>query len=263
MPSSSSSTVNTTLTVHAITAADLTTHPHLLHRMSHVHLTSFLTNAVYSSIYPGGYSEDIVGANMNRHQTCLTTDPTARYLVVSSTSPSLEDESALISLAKFHVFPTRTAQDSCRDTTERTWPPGTNVGLVRDFWSQIQSCRNRWGPRLGAHVQLDLLATAPEFQGRGAGGLLVAAVADVCDQRQIPGFLEASPEGLGVYLKHGWQDTGERVRVDLERYRGGMDKGEDWREREGIDGDRGWYENVVMVRPVKGKTWEDYLHVGT
>ena len=170
----------------------------------------------------------------------------------------------IVAFGKYQLFSTAAEQAARKDTSERIWPEGTNVALVNGFWGRIQEVRAKWGPRLGAHVQLDLLATSPEFMGRGAGGMIVRHVARVCDEGGLPGFLEGSPEGLMVYLKSGWRDMRERVRIDLGRYKGGKDRGADWRAvekvREGEEGwGCGWYENVVMVRPARGRRIEEYL----
>ena len=269
-----------------LTANDIEIHPNLTHNLSTVHLDSFLTNKVYRAIYPTGITDPApyIQANIERHTNVIRSDPSSHYLVVvhgelpildigtdsatDSTSPHVANGDCwctrIVAMAKYNHFTTAAEQDSRKDTTERIWPTGTNVLLVNAFWGRILEVRRKWGPRLGAHVGLDLLATSPGYMGKGAGGMLVRKVAEVCDADGLPGFLEGSPEGLRVYEKGGWRDTGERVRVDLGRFEGGVDHGEGWRKDEQMvegreGGGKGWYENCVMVRPARGKAIEEYL----
>ena len=270
-----------------LTTHDIDTHPNLMHNLATVHLDSFLTNKVYRAIYPTGITDPApyVKANIQRHTNVIRSDPSSHYLVVvhgdlptasNRNTDSRTDPTAIhvtdgdcwcgriVAMAKYNHFTTAAEQVSRKDTTERVWPEGTNILLVNAFWGRILEVRRKWGPRLGAHVGLDLLATSPEYMGKGAGGMLVRKVADVCDAEELPGFLEGSPEGLRVYEKGGWRDTGERVRVDLGRFEGGIDRGEGWREEErAVEGQeksgRGWYENCVMVRPASGREIGEYL----
>ena len=252
-----------------ITPTHLAQHPFLLRRLAHVHITSFLTNAVYAAIYPSGYSEDIIETSINRHRKAICEDPTSRYIGVVNCSLDFnapesaldEDCSAVIAFGKYQVFAASADVDSRKDTSERIWPPGTNIALVNEFWSKIVESRASWGPKLGAHVLLDLLATAPEWMAKGAGGMIMKELGRDCDERSLPGFLEGSPEGLKAYVKGGFIDLGKRIRVDLGRFEGGEDRGPGWREVEGAKqgNNRGWYENVVMIRPAYGKTINDYV----
>jgi GNAT superfamily N-acetyltransferase len=60
---------------------------------------------------------------------------------------------------------------------------------------------------------LDLIATLPEFQGRGFGSAVLKWGTEKADAAQSRIFLEATPEGVPVYLKHGWKIL-EEVTMD-------------------------------------------------
>ncbi|PYI05940.1 hypothetical protein BO78DRAFT_139068 [Aspergillus sclerotiicarbonarius CBS 121057] len=67
--------------------------------------------------------------------------------------------------------------------------------------------------------QLKELYVLPESQRQGLGGLLVAWGVQKADELGLPAYTEASPEGLGLYLRHGFREV-DRVTVDLEEWGG-------------------------------------------
>ena len=61
----------------------------------------------------------------------------------------------------------------------------------------------------------------PAYQRRGIGSRLIRIVLDQADRDGKQTYIEASPVGLPLYLKHGWEPIGDIV-VDMNKY------GEDW-----------------------------------
>jgi GNAT superfamily N-acetyltransferase len=60
------------------------------------------------------------------------------------------------------------------------------------------------------HHYLFLLAARPEWQGRGLGSSLLAAVLERCDRDRVPAYLEATSErNKQLYIRHGFEATGE------------------------------------------------------
>jgi hypothetical protein len=64
------------------------------------------------------------------------------------------------------------AVNTRQDAGDRSWPPDCNVPCVEDFWSKLQAVRHEWGPKLGPHLMLDILATDPAHMRRGAAKIL-------------------------------------------------------------------------------------------
>jgi hypothetical protein len=61
--------------------------------------------------------------------------------------------------------------------------------------------------------------------------------------------IEGSPEGASLYSSVGFVPVDE-FWVDILRFAGGKDKGEDWVKTQGrVPGNgEGWYKQVVMIR---------------
>lgn len=66
---------------------------------------------------------------------------------------------------------------------------------------------------------LNLLATLPEYQGRGFGSAVLKWGMEKADASQSRIFLEGTPEGVPIYLKHGWKIL-EEVVMDYTQFGG-------------------------------------------
>ncbi len=62
-----------------------------------------------------------------------------------------------------------------------------------------------------------MLATLPEYQGRGCGTLLLKFELEKVDAEGRKAWLEATPQGQHLYEKFGWTYVDEIV-VDLDKY---------------------------------------------
>jgi len=63
------------------------------------------------------------------------------------------------------------------------------------------------------------LVVDPEWQRRGVGKRLLEKVLSIVDENGWEAFVDASPAGLGLYKKLGWEEVGRSV-VDLGDYGG-------------------------------------------
>lgn len=68
-------------------------------------------------------------------------------------------------------------------------------------------------------IVLDLLGTLPEYQGRGIGSAMLKWGMEKADAWQTRIFLEATPEGVSLYIKNGWKPL-EEVTLDYRPFGG-------------------------------------------
>ncbi|KAH0155213.1 acyl-CoA N-acyltransferase, partial [Aureobasidium melanogenum] len=57
----------------------------------------------------------------------------------------------------------------------------------------------------GPFLELDYLATAPEYQRRGIGGMLLRAGLEVAEAHGLKSYVTSSVAGLKLYQKHGFE----------------------------------------------------------
>lgn len=70
---------------------------------------------------------------------------------------------------------------------------------------------------------LDLLATLPEYQGRGIGSVVLKWGTEKADAHQVRLYLEATLDGFRLYEKFGWKPV-EQMFINFEEF--GLEGGE-------------------------------------
>ena len=68
-------------------------------------------------------------------------------------------------------------------------------------------------------VYMAILTIVPEVQRRGIGSALLREGLKEVDRRGVSAFIEASPAGLGLYKKFGWEEM-LKTTVNLKHYGG-------------------------------------------
>jgi GNAT superfamily N-acetyltransferase len=64
-------------------------------------------------------------------------------------------------------------------------------------------------------IAVQILATKPEYQGRGAISPIIRHILAEAKEKDLPVYIEASPAGLPVYRYFGWKDLPEIIKVPL------------------------------------------------
>lgn len=64
-------------------------------------------------------------------------------------------------------------------------------------------------PKHARNIDLDTLATHPDYQKRGAGSMIVKYGCDLADAHGVSAYVDASKEGLGLYKRHGFVNHGD------------------------------------------------------
>ena len=116
------------------------------------------------------------------------------------------------------------------------WPAGSDHDIANHFFGNLIS-RHVKIMEGRKHWYLELVATRPEYQGKGAGGKLLRWGIDKADEEGTETYLEASPDGKPIYEHFGFKEV-DRLVVELKK--------EVLGEKEFIE--------CFMVRPASKKT---------
>lgn len=132
------------------------------------------------------------------------------------------------------------------------WPEGADARLCQETfgaWArghrELMGERGHWCRRFAfvgsgdcldgeadVETDLEIVAMAPAFQGKGAGSQMIRWATEQADREGVEAFLEASPDAVALYERHGFHEGGRTdTFIDNERIK------------------ETWYRNLFMIRP--------------
>ncbi|KAH7028871.1 acyl-CoA N-acyltransferase [Microdochium trichocladiopsis] len=157
-------------------------------------------------------------------------------------------EMELVAFAKWNRPKTRQEQHEQQDEEGEeehevqlpVWPAGADSQLCQSTFGEWARAHHRiMGDR--PHWYLEMLATDPAHQGRGAGSRLLRYGCEQADRDGVEAYLEASPGGARMYHRHGFEEVG-RHETDIRRRASATGGAEDGNGR----GES--YVNLYMIR---------------
>ncbi|KAF2235853.1 acyl-CoA N-acyltransferase [Viridothelium virens] len=195
------------LTLSPMTEADLPTY-------TTIDSLAFADQPLIPLLWPDGLSPAARAHLIAQNARALLHDPSSHFLKVTDS-----DSDTIVACAHWSRTPARTAAQLAQGPQlPEEWPPGANVGLKRVVFEKFLRTRDELvGGR--PHWALFILVTRPEWQGRGAGSLLVRWGVERADEEGWECYLEASPKGRGLYEKFGFRVVRELV-TDLREWGG-------------------------------------------
>ncbi|KAJ5128388.1 hypothetical protein N7526_006554 [Penicillium atrosanguineum] len=157
-----------------------------------------------------------------RHSHVWQSDPTVRYIkaVTYDTSPDGAMSESILGAAVYHVY------ESSHTAFERSpWPrypnevpEGAHAPLCLHYFQTLTKARLDF-TKGRPHAYLANLVVDPSFQRRGVGTKLlefmtsdiIAGSTDESHEQQqsdVACWLDASPAGLKMYQRLGWEEVG-------------------------------------------------------
>ncbi|OZJ04495.1 hypothetical protein BZG36_02668 [Bifiguratus adelaidae] len=130
----------------------------------------------------------------------LLHNPHARFLKVVDADAEGGKEK-IVGYAKY-VVPVD-GKMKIEDVSAITWPEDSDADLCNLFFGQLDNNKKKiMGDR--TYIVLELLATLPEYQGKGVGSMLLRWGCEQADRDGLQLYLDASPAGKPLYEKHGF-----------------------------------------------------------
>ncbi|RMZ01596.1 hypothetical protein D0862_06313 [Hortaea werneckii] len=115
------------------------------------------------------------------------------------------------------------------------WPAEADQGVCDETFGEWGRKRRELMGKRG-HWYLEIIATHPQHQGRGAGSMMIIWGLGRADRDNVEAYLEASPEAVSLYEKLGFENVAST---------------DTWIQNERVKGE--WYRNLFMIRPPQGR----------
>ncbi|KAI9893525.1 MAG: hypothetical protein M1814_006321 [Vezdaea aestivalis] len=165
------------------------------------------------------------------YRESLTIDSTACFIKCCNATTGELMSSAIWN---FYHSPEQFEASNAHESVTLNPPEGSNSEVWLKFLGVMKDARRRHMTGQAFYL-LKLLVTHPQHQRKGAGTALIKYGISAADKTGIRCYLEASPDGSGLYQKYGFKKV-EDIALDLHPW--GVDDA--WR-------------GVVMIREVGGK----------
>ncbi|MCJ1433985.1 hypothetical protein MMC27_003350 [Xylographa pallens] len=179
-------------------------------RLAGVEDAAFADDPIVQLLFPEGHGGNTQATRGETHHKSSKADPTNYYIKATSTATG-----EIVAWLKYHLF----------DDLEREhlpWPKdlpaGANVPLMEASFTTLKALRDEMmaGKQYGYVL---ILVTVPEWHRRGVGRKLLQRYLDVADEKGWESWIDASPAGMGLYQKLGWEQVGS-VTLDLGEFGG-------------------------------------------
>lgn len=161
---------------------------------------------------PRPTDETLIAASLTtqvaKHTSTFNDDPCVRFMKASLPSGQI------IGVGKWYLW----TPESVANPFPAEFPPTGNQKLGEyvfgEFWKvMMERMQGK------SFVYLHVLAIDPAFQRRGVGKKLCEWGLAEADRLGQEAYVDASPEGRGLYAKLGWEKVHEVI-VDLKEYGG-------------------------------------------
>lgn len=211
-------------------------------KLLEIRLEDFDTMVNHARIYPVG--DDLVGPptpicwpvfsqieaqerlrfHMSKQRGRFLGDRSATYLKIVD-----EDTEEIVSIARWHYYP---HGYSYADGIEweihspvegKLFPREMNIELHNYILSARDAERENWMAKDEPCWILMHMVTRASQRGRGAAGMLINWGVEKARVDGISAYLEAGTIGRPIYEKHGFQEIGEPMLLDLRPYGVDMD----------------------------------------
>lgn len=141
----------------------------------------------------------------------VATDPTAR--IVKAFDPTTGQ---IVAVGHWHFYLSPSTDVSVFPPFR--YPPDGNPALGAHFFGSLLRTQEEH-MRGQAYIFMRLLVVLPPYQGKGIGTRLLRWGLEQADQLGVKVWIDASPAGLGLYKKLGWEEV-STLEIQLKEWGG-------------------------------------------
>ncbi|KAI5461565.1 acyl-CoA N-acyltransferase [Mariannaea sp. PMI_226] len=174
--------------------------------MCAVYFSAFSDTAIGQSVFPP--TSEAARQFWAHSLTDEVVDPNAAFLVMTTTPSNQggnntgdqEQKEEVIGFAKW----VRPGAPIETPPPAEAWPQDGNPTLAVEFFGALTEAHKRvMGDR--PHWYLELIGVRKEWMGKGVASAMMRWGVERADEDGLPCFLEATPEGRGMYEKYGFR----------------------------------------------------------
>lgn len=161
---------------------------------------AFRENPILTLIFPPNPDgKNDHQARANEHIQSMREDETAHYVKATDVQTG-----KIVAWAKWHFFED---PEKPPPPFPRKWDPPVNAALGKYFFDALEETR-RNSMKGKKYILTAILVTLPEYQRKGIGSKLLEWGLERADEKGYHCWIDSSPQGLGLYKKHGWEEIG-------------------------------------------------------
>ncbi|KAI1344140.1 hypothetical protein F5Y15DRAFT_103971 [Xylariaceae sp. FL0016] len=164
---------------------------------------------VIRQAFMGCSSEADLPRLISKYTEKMTSDPYSVWLkVVDEGRVTEAGKQRIVAACNWDVYPNAHAPaPASTDDGPPEWLQGEARERSAKMNRDINEARRASMP--GGFVHLHICFTDPDYRRQGAGKLMMDWGCEVADRLFLPAWIEASPEGNQLYVKHGFYDVGK------------------------------------------------------
>lgn len=182
----------------------------------------------FAVIFPHGSTPDSIAMFTQFYVNDVRDDPTCYIMKVTD-----KETGELASFAAWYFVPEKShdqIEEEMLDDDVRL-PSDANLEAGKLL---IRNGHRKKHEILGgrAHAYLAAVGTSKKYRKQGGASLCLGWGTRLADEKALPGYVEGTPSGIGIYRKHGFEVV-DRLKLELSPW----NEGDFW--------------NVCMIRPAK------------
>ncbi|OAA74502.1 Acyl-CoA N-acyltransferase [Akanthomyces lecanii RCEF 1005] len=160
-------------------------------------------DATTAALFPGPFASDGGPSRGDQLREHLRSDPDCRWVKVVDRAleeaPGARPGDATVAFAVWYFW-----DKQGKPLPASVWGPGTNAAACELYFGGLDK---RWEDDVGSkpHAYLKFVHTDPKHQRRGAGRMMMDWGTKEADDKGLVSYVQASPEGRGLYAKYGFQ----------------------------------------------------------